>query len=130
LVNDQSALLMSIQPSNGMALLTVSEPLRWKQGDTHVVAYRRADGSQAGPWPATPGANDHQLLAPIPQNEWPIININEGEPPHVYFGPENAWRYPAIIRSVRPSANDTCTVQAVNYDARIYADDDNQPPLE
>lgn len=130
LVGDQSALMLDIQPSNGMALMTVSESLRWKQGDTHVVAYRRADGSQAGPWPATPGANDHQLLAPIPKNEWPVININEGEPPHVYFGPENAWRYPAIIRSVRPSANDTCTVQAVNYDARIYADDDNQPPME
>lgn len=129
LVGDQSALMTNIQPYGSDALVTVSEPLRWKQGDEHVIAFRRADGSQAGPWIARKGVDECQIVAPIPDFEWPQINLNQ-EPPHVYFGPVNSWRWPAIIRSVSPSSNDTCTVQAVNYDKRIYDDDDNQPPVE
>lgn len=128
LVGDQASIMLDIQSRNGQALVTTTNDLKWKQGDTHVVAFRRPDGSIAGPWLSTLGANPNQLIAPIPESEWPE-NFNLGiEPPHVYFGPENSWRWPALIRSVRPSNNDTCSVQAVNYDPRIYADDDATPP--
>ena len=68
-------------------------------------------------------------VEPIPEAEWPSISLKE-EPPHVYFGPESAWRWPALVRSVKPSNNDTCAVQAVNYDPRLYDDDNNSPPAE
>lgn len=129
LVGDQSAIMFDIQSGDGQSLVTVNNELHWKDGDDHVVAFRRPDGSLAGPWPATKTSNNQQLLAPIPEDEWPEITLDI-EPPHVYFGPVNSWRWPAIIRSVSPSSNDTCTVQAVNYDKRIYDDDDNQPPVE
>lgn len=130
LVGDQSAILQQItQAPGGMARLHVTEPLRWKAGDTHVVAFRRPDGSPAGPWLATPGSDEFELLAPIPQAEWPAISLRQ-EPPHVYFGPQNAWHWPALVRSVKPGSSDTCAVQAVNYDPRLYDDDDNSPPAE
>lgn len=130
LVGDQSAILEQIAPaSSGMARLHVSEPLRWKTGDTHVVAYRRDDGSLAGPWPATPGNDEFELLSPIPESDWPVISLKL-EPPHVYFGPENAWHWQVLIRRVKPNGNENCDVEAVNYDARIYADDNNSPPPE
>ena len=130
LVGDQSAILEQISAAPaGAARLHVTEPLRWKVGDTHVVAFRRPDGSIAGPWPATPGDDEYELFAPIPQNEWPLITLKQ-EPPHVYFGPENAWHWPALVRSVKPGSNDTCAVQAANYDPRLYEDDDSSPPAE
>jgi len=128
LVNDQSAILEQIQTgAGGQALLHVSEPLRWKAGQPHVVAFRRPDGSVAGPWPATPGDDDYELLTPIPQEQWPTISLKQ-EPPHVYFGPENAWSWPALMRSVK-SSNGTCQAQAVNYDPRVYLDDDATPTI-
>ena len=127
LVGDQSAIMYQIYQRGANTVIVSSEPLRWKTGSAHVVAFRSPDGSLSGPYPATQGNAEHELLTSISESEWPTINLKQ-EPPHIYFGPENAWQWPALIRNVRPSANNTCSVQAVNYDARIYADDDNQPP--
>ena len=126
LVNDQSAILEQMQAGpGGLALLHVTEPLRWKAGQPHVVALRRPDGSVAGPWPAMPGGDDYELLAPIPEEQWPLISLKQ-EPPHVYFGPQSAWTWLALVRSVK-STNGTCQVQAVNYDPRVYEDDNAAP---
>lgn len=127
LVGDQSAIMYQIYQRGAATVIVSSEPLRWKTGSSHVVAFRRPDGSLAGPFPATQGNTEYELRTNIPESEWPTINLKQ-EPPHIYFGPEDAWQWPALIRNVRPSANNACSVQAVNYDARIYADDDNQPP--
>lgn len=131
LVGDQSAILEHISAdSSGQARLLVTEPLRWKAGADHVVSFRRPDGSLAGPWPAAPGGNDLTLLAPIPTALWPIVTLRH-EPPHVFFGPVNTWAWPAIVKGVKPDRNMTATqVQAVNYDPRLYDDDDNSPLAE
>jgi hypothetical protein len=129
LVCDQSAILEQIGESGGQARLHVTEPLRWMAGEPHVVSFRRPDGSVSGPWPATRGADDHEVLVPIPRDQWPVVTLKH-EPPHVYFGPADAWSYPAIVRSVKPGSNDSVSVSAVNYDARIFEDDDGRPPAE
>lgn len=126
LVNDQSAILYKIQAGGaGMVRLTVSEPFKWKPGENHIVSLRRADGSVSGPWPATRGTDDYELLAPIPNSEWPIISLKQ-EPPHVYFSLENQMGWPVLVSSIK-STDEGCQVQAVNYDARVYADDNNSP---
>ncbi len=121
----QSAILQAIGPTTGGALLHVSEPLHWEEGADHVVAYRRPDGTVAGPWSATPGPDDHSLIANIPQ-PWPTVTLKH-EPPHIYFGTTERWCFPALITEIKPSGTDKVPVSAVNYDSRIYADDNNAP---
>ncbi|WP_057092910.1 hypothetical protein KV708_19150 [Comamonas thiooxydans] len=122
----QSALLTGISIASGQARLEVTEPLRWESADPYVVAFRRPDGTLAGPWPAAQGASAYEVLAPIPVEEWPQIKLPE--PPHVYFGPVTRWSFPAIVKKVSPSGTDGASVQCVNYDARLFDDDNNSPP--
>lgn len=124
----QSALLTHIEPMGSDVLLTVSEPIEWQDGQNHVVAYRRPDGTLAGPWAATKG-DDYTIIAPIPTADRPTVSLKM-ELPHVYIGTTERWSFPALITEISPRGTDTVSVSAVNYDARIYADDDNEPPIE
>lgn len=121
----QSALLRHIAPHAGGAELHVTEPLRWIEGKSHVVAYRRPDGGFAGPWEATKGNDEYSVIADIPQ-PWPEVTLKQ-ELPHIYFGPADKFEFPALITDIKPQGTDRAMVSAVNYDARIYADDDNEP---
>lgn len=121
----QSMLLEHIESHLDGALLHVSEPLRWEEGKSHIVGYRRADGTLAGPWSATPGPDEYTLIADIPQ-PWPTVTLKQ-ELPHVYFGTAERWTFPALIRQVTPNGMEAASIAAVNHDNRIYADDDNQP---
>ncbi len=120
----QSSLLIDLQEGNDLTLLESSEPLPWEEGASHVVGLRRPDGTLSGPWPAT-RVDETRLTVPqldfVPDLSWDI------EPPHLQFGTTTRWSYPILIESITP--NDfTADVEAVNYDARVYADDDNFAP--
>ncbi len=124
----KSCILVSITASGGQALLQVTEPLQWEEGAQHVVAYRDPDGRLVGPFNASPGPSEYHILAPIP-TPWPVVTLKH-EPPHVYFGPQDKWTFPALVTAVTPNGKDAVSVTAVNYDARIYADDNNLAPDE
>ncbi|MNZ75115.1 hypothetical protein D3C78_935860 [compost metagenome] len=115
----QSALMLSY--SGG--IIESSEPLDWSAGGAHVVAVRRPDGTLDGPHAAT-RIDDYRLqlaaLDFVPDTSWSI------EPPHILFGPVTRWSYPVLITAISPG-NDVVSVDAVNYDSRVYADDDNFP---
>lgn len=121
----QSAILEDYAVIGAGAVLRSSEPLDWSAGGAHVVGLRRPDGTLSGPFTAT-RIDDYRLTIPthpdfVPDLSWTI------EPPHIYFGPLIRWNYPALITEVSPSGNG-CNVTAINYDVRVYADDDNSPP--
>lgn len=120
----QSAILHSITASGDDALLRVSEPLVWADGESHVVAYRRPDGTVAGPFAATPGPDDCSVIVSIPL-PWPVISLSQ-EPPHVYFGTTERWAFPALVTNIVPG-DGRVSVTAMNYDERVYADDNNAP---
>ena len=119
----QSALLLDLVSGNGMTMLESSEPLTWGDGE-HVVAIRRPDGTLSGPYTAT-RVDDYRMTVPAldfePDTSWSI------EPPHLLFGPLNRWSYPVLITSISPSGDSGASVQAVNYDERIYQYDDATP---
>ncbi|MNO00673.1 hypothetical protein D3C81_2206070 [compost metagenome] len=48
--------------------------------------------------------------------------------PVLQFGPKAKFCYPALIKEVNPSGTVSCNVTAVNYDERVYLDDNNFPP--
>lgn len=117
----QSALMLSYDSG----IIESSEPFDWSAGGAHVVGIRRPDGTLSGPYAAT-RIDEYRLsitgLDFEPDTSWSI------EPPHLLFGPVNRWSYPALITSISPSGTDGASVEAVNYDARVYAYDDATPP--
>lgn len=120
----QSSLLVDLQEGNDLTLLESSEPLPWEDGANHVVGLRRPDGTLSGPWPAT-RVDETRLTVPqldfVPDLSWDI------EPPHLQFGTTTRWSYPILIESITPD-DFTADVEAVNYDVRVYADDNNFAP--
>lgn len=120
----QSSILMDATSEGGHVLLESSEPLVWKAGASHVVGLRRPDGTVSGPWPAT-RVDDFTVSVPSldfePDVSWGI------EPPHMLFGETTRWCYPVLITSIDPGDH-SADVEAVNYDPRVYADDDNFAP--
>lgn len=121
----QSAIMVSISDNGGQALIYTSEPLAWIAGQSHVVAYRNAQGDVVGPFSATPGPTENSVIATIPK-PWPVVSLKM-EPPHVYFGTVNDWCFPALITEINPQSTDLVSISAVNYDIRVYADDNNSP---
>jgi hypothetical protein len=120
----QSAILRRLVVGSGAVALTSSEPLVWASGVTHVVALRRPDGTLFGPQTAT-RVDDYRLTIPGPLDFTPVF-AGAVEPTHILFGTVTNWSYPVLVTDISPSG-DTVDVTAVNYDARIYADDDNSP---
>ena len=107
--------------------ITVSEPSVFEPGKTHVVAYRDQDGSAIGPFTATKGPDEYTILVAIPQ-PYPAVLPSNQEGTHIYFGTTERWNFPALITEITPSGPLEVSVSAVNYDVRVYADDNNTAP--
>lgn len=105
--------------------LKASITLDWSQGGVHKVLVRRRDGTASGPYTAT-RIDDYWFSIPSLDFE-PLIH-SAMLPPIIQFGHESRWIYPALITEVNPKGTRTCGMKAVNYDVRMYADDDNFPP--
>jgi hypothetical protein len=120
----QSAILVDYTEGMGPVILESTEQFNWTAGASHVVALRRPDGSLSGPWAAS-RVDDFRLAIPtldfVPDLSWDI------DPPHLLFGETTRWCYPVLITSIEPGDH-SADVEAVNYDPRVYADDDNFAP--
>lgn len=102
-----------------------SEPLDWSTPGQYKVVLRRKDGTASGPYIAT-RVDDYSFSIPT-LDFVPDLSGMIDTPPVIQFGHESKWCFPALIRDVSPQGTRTCTVKAVNYDVRVYADDDNFP---
>lgn len=123
----QSGIMWSIQAQgSGKALIQSSEMFTWKDGASHVVSWRKANGQIAGPFPCSK-VSDFYLLATIGSEPLPIINGTQ-EPPHLLFGTSTEYGYPAIVTKVSPSGRFDIAVEAVNYTSAVYAYDDASAP--
>ena len=105
--------------------LTSSQPLDWSIPGTYKVGVRRRDGTASGPYDAT-RVDDYTFAIPT-LDFVPDLSGNI-EYPVIQFGHESTWCFPALITDVTPQGTKTCRVSAVNYDVRVYADDDAFPP--
>ncbi|WP_414433517.1 host specificity factor TipJ family phage tail protein [Alcanivorax sp. IL1] len=122
----QSSIMRNIAAIGDDARITVTEDMDWS-GTGHVVAFRNEYGELVGPYSASMGNNNREIVADIPVDVWPDLTERQ-EPPHVYFGTSDKWTFPALIQSIEPSGGLQVGIRAVNYDERVYADDDNAPP--
>ncbi|HAR44680.1 MAG TPA: hypothetical protein DCS05_00500 [Nitrospiraceae bacterium] len=118
----QSAILLEAVVGDAV-ILKSSEPFTWTDGESHVVGIRRPDGTLSGPYAAT---RISDTLLEIPSIDFVPDTSGVLEPPHLIFGTLTRWSYPALITSIAHGGNKV-SVEAINYDARVYADDDNSP---
>jgi hypothetical protein len=124
----QSSIMIDAKLDGEDIIINSSENFRWSDEETMVVGWRRVDGTLAGPFTATRGVDErHIRVSGIPDDDVPIVDSKQ-EPPHIYFGAIARWSHPALVTQIKPDAeNGTVSVTAVNYDSRIYADDDALP---
>jgi hypothetical protein len=106
--------------------ITLSEPLAWGVG-THFISFRKPDGTLSGAYTCTIGSVDDSVLLASDLDFTPDCS-GSMELALFQFGVANRWCLPALITDIKPSGTDKVSVTAVNYDERIYADDDNLPP--
>lgn len=106
--------------------LESSEPLDWSVPGVYKVLVRRKDGTASGPYVAT-RVDDYTFTIPT-LDFVPDLSGAIDTPPIIQFGHESKWCFPALITDVSPQGTRTCSVKAVNYDERMYADDDAFPP--
>lgn len=121
----QSAMLKGYAQLGLLHMLVSSERLDWSAGGEHWIALRRRDGSASGPYVAT-RIDDYRLT--IPSLDFVPVLDSAMDAPVLQFGPKAKFCYPALIKEVNPSGTVSCNVTAVNYDDRVYLDDDNFPP--
>jgi len=121
----QSAMLKGYAQVGAQQMLVSSHALDWSAGGEHWIALRRRDGSASGPYVAT-RLDDYRLT--ITGLDFVPVLDSAMDAPVLQFGPKDRFCYPALIKEVNPSGTVSCNVTAVNYDARVYLDDDNYPP--
>lgn len=111
---------------NGSAL-ELNQPVEFDAG-THYIALRKPDGTLDGPHICTAGTHDQQVVLSGSLGFTPDCS-GRIEPPLYQFGSATRWNHPVLITEINPSGTDRVRIKAVNYDARVYADDDNSPPV-
>lgn len=114
--------------------LRLSEPMDWgtdanRPGAGRVIAMRRQDGRATAPVWVRRGKDDYEVVltaaSPIP------IHLGSAQDPTmVYFGMVGRWSRDVLIQKITPHQNNTVDVEAVEYDDRVYADDDRDPKNE
>ena len=106
--------------------LVLGDHLEFESGKSYVIAWRDDKGSFVGPFPATAGTIDNEVIVSS-GGVMPVVRMDR-ELPHFFFGELSTLTLPALVQKITPAADGKCSVQAVNYDARIYADDDALAP--
>lgn len=114
---------------DGVCLIELSEPLEWldsaDENNPDVFGWRRPDGTLAGPFTASHGDTEYQVRVSL-GDDLPDPG-QRMEPPQFLFGPADRWVFPALITDISPNGFESVSIEAVNYDARVYLDDDNAP---
>lgn len=135
----QTALVTDVQPSAsipGTLRVTLTEDVKWEDYNANVViiAFRDTTGicSDFFYCVRTNIPNVVEVLAmtsPLPAFLTNDRRINQGEPIHAFIGVVNKICLPSLITEIAPNGYNQVNVKAVNYDVRVYENDDKEPPL-
>lgn len=114
-------------------VLEVSEPLDWGADQNRVIGLRQLDGKVTPPVWVKRGPTDYhlELLEPLPWSfQWSFGGVANTDPTMVYFGSVRKWSHEVLITKISPRQDSTVDIEAVQYDDRVYADDDRDPASE
>jgi hypothetical protein len=135
----QTALVTDVQPSAsipGALQVTLTEDVKWEDYNANVViiAFRDTTGVCSDfsycIKTAIPNIVEVQAMtSPLPAFLTNPRRINQGEPIHAFIGVTNKICLPSLITEIAPNGYNQVNAKAVNYDARVYENDDKEPPL-
>ena len=124
----QSSVMFGYQLSGGNAVIELSEPPQWEDGENHFIGVSRRDGTLEGPIAVTPGPDDYSVICPA-LSFTPNLDGDE-LPPRVHFG-KTPW-FNVIVTRISPQESEdagaTASLEAVNNDLRVYGYDDAIAP--
>jgi len=122
----RSVIIESMEIDGADAILTVSESLDWTFTAPRVII-RRHDGTVTGI--ETPvEIDDYTLSVPLAFIDFDLITDLSIEPARLIFAESTTVGYKALIQSIEPSNNGTCSLTAIEYNDDYYQDDDNEAP--
>ncbi|MBE0379168.1 host specificity factor TipJ family phage tail protein [Pseudoalteromonas prydzensis] len=101
--------------------------LEWQSGQSHILALRKPDGTLSGPYNATPGNADNEVIIDTDLDFTPVLD-GSIEPPLYMFGINERWCNGVLIRDIKPSSTEQVAVVAELDDERVYLDDDSLAP--
>ncbi len=98
------------------AVLMLSEPLEWIEGQSHFITLRHRDGSPSGAYEVTPGDGENQAVPVDALELTPFVGTSE-ERTFYAFGVAEAWGEMARVISVRPRGGQVEIVAVLESDA-------------
>ncbi len=118
-------LVESIEADN--VTINLSREVVFNGAYSYRLFIRGKDGTPYGPYTVTAGANANQVVSSSAVSENIVFN-SFAEAPLFIFGRSVSFAKDCVITGLRPSDNDTVEINAVVYDARVYAYDDVDAP--
>lgn len=106
----------------GTKTLTLSEPVSFGVG-THYIGLRSRDGSIAGPYVVTAGADAYQVVHTAASIDLTPYVGGAEERTHFAFGLGEAWRQSARVLAVKPRSLTQVEIEAINEDASVHTAD-------
>jgi hypothetical protein len=119
----KSCLVTGADTVSGGVMLTVTEPIDITSNS--IVSLRDEDGTIDGPYIAEAGNTDF-LIKAVGLAVAPTINYSQ-ELTHALIGDSTRYAFEVLITEIKPNGFDNVNLVAVNYDSRVYDDDDNAP---
>ncbi|WP_105215680.1 host specificity factor TipJ family phage tail protein [Pseudoalteromonas sp. T1lg22] len=112
---------------NGRSIYVDHDSLNWQEGENHVLALRKPDGTLSGPYNASKGNAINEVIIDADLDFAPVLD-GSMEPPFFMFGVNERWCNGVLIRDIKPSSTDQVSVTAELDDDRVYLDDDSLAP--
>ena len=106
-------------------LLTLSKPVVFEEGEDHVVSIRDRYGERKGPFAATPGPEENQIVVAGLEGDFIFDRVNE--PPIFTFGKEEMDGRVCVVEKLTPSES-SVECHLIPYDERWFAFDNAAPP--
>lgn len=107
----------------------LSEPLTWKDGEAHYIAFRRKDGSLAGPASCVKGVDDYHVVITQVLDFVPPVEIYTGmeyERTHISFGWGGTVYQRAKVLTVRPRSLNQVDIETVAEDDNVHTFENGQ----
>lgn len=108
---------------------TLSEPLDWSQFGIHKLAFRKRDGSVAGPYDATEGEDAYHVTLSGWETGDPTPDTgSDRERAHFAFGLSAATYILARVLAVKPRSSETVEISAVVESDYVHTADTGAAP--
>ncbi|WP_016899819.1 host specificity factor TipJ family phage tail protein [Pseudoalteromonas sp. PAMC 22718] len=112
---------------NGRSIFVDDDGLDWQTGEAHILALRKPDGKLSGPYNATKGSANNEVIIDDDLDFTPVFD-GSIEPPLYMFGINERWCNGVLIRDIKPSSTEQVSVTAELDDYRVYLDDNSLAP--